>query len=470
MKNTYFDLVDQTFYWPGFGFDLKDDSLTFNGIPLMEVIEKFGTPLKLTYLPKITEQINKARNLFATAFKQHDYKGSYTYCYCTKSSHFSFVTEQVLKTNAHLETSSHYDLDIIKALHKRGKLDKQKYIVCNGFKVNGYVERICGLLDDGFENVIPVLDNLNELHQYKNFTKQPMKLGFRIAAEEEPSFEFYTSRLGIRYKDIVPFYKNNIQYDDQFQVKMLHFFINTGIKDTAYYWSELNKCVNVYCDLKQECSELDSLNIGGGLPVPNGLGFVYDYSYMIGEIVRTIKVICSERGVQEPNVFTEFGSFTVAESGAAVYKVLGQKQQNDAEKWYMVNSSFITTLPDTWGIGQRFVLLPVNQWRQQYQRVNLGGLTCDSQDYYNSEIHMNQVFMPRIPENEDLYVGFFHTGAYQESLGGYGGIQHCLIPAPQHIIVDKDDSGNFTYQVFAGQQTSESMMRVLGYYDDDPIN
>ena len=47
---------------------------------------------------------------------------------------------------------------------------------------------------------------------------------------------------------------------------MLHFFINTGIKDTAYYWNELSKCMNVYCELKKICPELDSLNIGGGFP------------------------------------------------------------------------------------------------------------------------------------------------------------------------------------------------------------
>jgi arginine decarboxylase len=44
---------------------------------------------------------------------------------------------------------------------------------------------------------------------------------------------------------------------------MLHFFINTGIRDNAYYWNELSKCVSVYCDLKNICPELDSLNIGG---------------------------------------------------------------------------------------------------------------------------------------------------------------------------------------------------------------
>jgi arginine decarboxylase len=47
---------------------------------------------------------------------------------------------------------------------------------------------------------------------------------------------------------------------------MLHFFINTGINDTAYYWNELVKCIKVYIALKKECPGLDSLNIGGGFP------------------------------------------------------------------------------------------------------------------------------------------------------------------------------------------------------------
>ena len=47
------------------------------------------------------------------------------------------------------------------------------------------------------------------------------KIGIRIAAEEEPKFEFYTSRLGIGYKDIVPFYRKQIQENNQVELKML---------------------------------------------------------------------------------------------------------------------------------------------------------------------------------------------------------------------------------------------------------
>ena len=251
--------------------------------------------------------------------------------------------------------------------------------------------------------------------------------------------------------------------NEQVELKMLHFFINTGIKDDAYYWSELNKCVNVYCDLKKVCPTLDSFDIGGGFPVPNSLNFDYDYEYMVNEVISSIKAICEANGVDTPHIFTEFGSFTVAESGATIYSIIAEKQQNDAEKWCMIDSSFITTLPDTWGIGQRFILLAVNHWDKVYQRVNLGGLTCDSQDYYNSEVHVNQVFLPKATANEKQYIGFFHTGAYQDSLGGYGGIQHCLIPGPQHILVDKDEKGNLIYSKFSERQSSESMMKILGY-------
>ncbi len=467
MKNTYRDLIEQTFYFPQEGFEVIDNQLHFYGIDLMEIIKQYGTPLKISYLPKIGSQIKKAKRIFNVAIAKADYKGSYTYCYCTKSSHFSFVLDEVLKNEVHLETSSAYDIQIIRSLYAAKKLDKSITIICNGFKRDQYIQYICDLINDGFENVIPVLDNMNELEQYEKRVKgrKKVKFGIRIAAEEEPNFEFYTSRLGIRYDEIKDYYVKSIKKNKRFQLKMLHFFINTGIKDTAYYWSELNKCVNVYGELKKVCPTLDSLDIGGGWPIRHSLGFEYDYEYMAEQIIKSIQSACKTQGVDEPNIYSEFGSFTVAESGATLYSVVDKKQQNDSELWYMIDSSFITTLPDTWGIKQKFILLAINQWERDYDRVNIGGITCDSDDYYNNESHVNQVYLPRIREDdkEPLYMGFFHTGAYQESIGGYGGIQHCLIPAPKHVIIDRDQDGEIVTRLFAKEQSAKSMLKILGY-------
>lgn len=465
MKNKYIDLIEQTFEFPQDEFKVENGNLTFHNIPIMDVIQQYGTPLKITYLPKISSQIQRAKRMFNVAMAKVDYKADYHYCYCTKSSHFSFVLEEALKNDIHIETSSAFDLNLIEALYDSGTVDKDLYIICNGFKKDTYIENIAQFINNGWKNTIPVLDNMPEFDRLDKVVNVPTRIGIRIASEEEPKFEFYTSRLGIRYSDILPFYKEKVSKNSKFSLKMLHFFINTGIRDNAYYWNELRKCVEVYCDLKAVCSELDSINIGGGLPIKNSLAMDYDYEYMIEEVVAAIKSICDQRGVDVPNIFSEFGSYTVGESGATIFSILDVKQQNDRERWYMIDSSFMTTLPDTWGINQRFILLPINHWEKEYQRVFLGGLTCDSQDYYNAEAHANAIFLPKVSKDDEepLYIGFFHTGAYQESIAGYGGIQHCLQPAPKHIIIDRTEDGDYTTKLFSKEQTYKSMLKILGY-------
>ena len=129
----------------------------------------------------------------------------------------------------------------------------------------------------------------------------------------------------------------------------------------------------------------------------------------------------------------------------------------------MINSSFITTMPDSWAISKRFIMLAINRWHDEYERVLLGGLTCDSDDYYNSEQHLNAIHLPKYKKEEPLYVGFFNTGAYQETIGGFGGLQHCLIPQPKHILIDRDAKGNPVTSVFAVQQTASDFLSILGY-------
>ena len=108
-------------------------------------------------------------------------------------------------------------------------------------------------------------------------------------------------------------------------------------------------------------------------------------------------------------------------------------------------------------------MMAINKWDKEYQRVNLGGLTCDGLDYYNSEAHVNAVFLPKFVPDEPLYIGFFNTGAYQESLSGYGGTKHCLIPSPKHILIDVNEEGEYYTRLFAKEQSYKSMLKILGY-------
>ena len=463
MNESYFDLQEENLdFSPEFQVDDKGH-LSLYGINLFELVKEHGAPLRVTYLPKITSQIKKAKSMFKKAFRKHGYEGSYTYCYCTKSSHFSFVLDEVLKNDVHIETSSAFDIPLIEKLTSEGKFSKDRYVICNGYKRPEYTKQIVKLLENDYEHVVPVLDNENELDTFLEATKKPFEIGIRIATEEMPNFSFYTSRLGINPTRILDYYNKHVKTASQVKLKMLHFFINTGIKDHVYYWNELDKCLNLYVKLKKVCPTLDSLNIGGGLPFKTSLTFDYDYQEFIDKIIDNIKYHCDQEGIEVPNIFTEFGSFTVSESGMMLYSILDQKQQNDRELWYMINNSFMTTLPDAWAIDQRFIMLPLNKWYERYKHVYLGGLTCDSMDFYNAEAHNNKIFLPILNKKDPLYIGFFYTGAYQDSISGFGGIKHCLIPSPKFVIIDRDEKGMITHKVFEEEQSSASMLQILGY-------
>ena len=56
MKNTYFDLIDQSYYFPQDGFDLKDRYLSFHSISLIYLIDKYYTHFETLFLPR-TEKL-----------------------------------------------------------------------------------------------------------------------------------------------------------------------------------------------------------------------------------------------------------------------------------------------------------------------------------------------------------------------------------------------------------------------------
>ena len=65
---SYAEFLDLSVGFPQEGWKLIDDELYFHDINLMEMAETFGTPLRFTYLPLISQKIEKANRLFREAF------------------------------------------------------------------------------------------------------------------------------------------------------------------------------------------------------------------------------------------------------------------------------------------------------------------------------------------------------------------------------------------------------------------
>ncbi len=98
-----------------------------------------------------------------------------------------------------------------------------------------------------------------------------------------------------------------------------------------------------------------------------------------------------------------------------------------------VNFSLFQSLPDAWGIGQVFPVLPLAGLdRPLTRRGILMDITCDSDgqvEHYVDGLGVETTLpMPEYGENEDCHIGFFLVGAYQEILGDLHnlfGDTHC---------------------------------------------
>jgi arginine decarboxylase len=123
----------------------------------------------------------------------------------------------------------------------------------------------------------------------------------------------------------------------------------------------------------------------------------------------------------------------------------------------------MVALPDSWGIGQKFIVLPLNGFARTTQQAWLGGLTCDSDDVYRENGDPGYLTLPATDPAEPLYLGFFCTGAYQEMLSGVRGVHHCLLPEAKELIIERDPATGIEHRRVMAAQPSDVVLAALGY-------
>jgi arginine decarboxylase len=243
-------------------------------------------------------------------------------------------------------------------------------------------------------------------------------------------------------------------------LKLYHAMVGSQIMDKDKFLTWLEPPIEIYARLRELHPELSIFNYGGGIPVPMTLDFVFDYDAFARDLLTALMANCASKGVPVPDVMGEMGRFTVAGHGAHIFKIQSVKDNDSQLPWYIIDGSIMTSFPDSWALGEHFIVLPLNHLDKPFRRVQLGGITCDSDDVYPPKKSEALLYLPI--ETEDLYVGFFGIGAYQEMLGGVGGSKHCVIPEADELIVDRDASGKYQFEVIAGQGP-ENVIENLGY-------
>ena len=136
-----------------------------------------------------------------------------------------------------------------------------------------------------------------------------------------------------------------------------------------------------------------------------------------------------------------------------------ERLQNRLQERYLINSSFFQSMPDYWGLGQHFPVMPLDKLDQPAIRAaSLWDITCDS----DGEIAFNPdapLYLHDINlDEEDYFLAFFNIGAYQETLG----MQHNLFKHPSECTVIIRDEG-YEIENFIESESLLSILEDLGY-------
>ena len=423
----------------------------------------FNSPLEIVYRPKIRQQIANLRQTFATAIDQIQYQGKFLYAYASKANAAEEVVRTALSTEAHYEISSSMDVEIALLMKEEGLLTPEKMIICNGFKGEGtqYAESILRLKRQ-HDNVIPVVEDLSELSPLTD-SGLNFEVGLRQKSygdhRERSQMEAADSRFGMKLDDLKQA-AEIVKQAPNLKFVLYHAMVGGQITQLDDFLGRLEPPIEIYTELRRSHPHLSIFNFGGGLPVAMTLDFSFDYADFAQRLLSLLQEVCEGAKVQVPDVMGEMGRYTVAEHGAHLFKVLTVKQNSSPLPWYIIDGSIMTSFPDSWALGEHFIVLPLNHLDKPFHQVRLGGITCDSDDIYPRRTSQALLYMP--VETDELYLGFFAIGAYQEMLGGVGGSKHCVIPEADELLIDQDPDGAYEFVHLAGQDV-QRVLRNLGY-------
>ena len=423
----------------------------------------FTSPLEIVFRPKIRQQIASLRQTFATAIEKTNYHGQFLYAYASKANAAEEVVRTALSTEAHYEISSSMDVEIALLMKEEGLLTPEKMIICNGFKGERtqYAESILRLKRQ-HENVIPVVEDLSELSPLIG-SGLNFEVGLRQKSygdhRDRPQMEAADSRFGMKLDDLKQA-AEIVAEAPNLKFVLYHAMVGGQITQLDDFLGRLKPPIEIYTELRQRHPHLRIFNFGGGLPVGMTLDFSFDYGRFAQRLLSVLQEVCEGAGVEVPDVMGEMGRYTVAEHGAHLFKVLTVKQNGSPLPWYIIDGSIMTSFPDSWALGEHFIVLPLNHLDKPFQQVRLGGITCDSDDIYPRRTSQASLYMP--VETDELYLGFFAIGAYQEMLGGVGGSKHCVIPEADELLIDQDLEGAYEFVHLPGQDVGR-VLRNLGY-------
>ncbi|MEA3316315.1 MAG: biosynthetic arginine decarboxylase [Campylobacterota bacterium] len=140
--------------------------------------------------------------------------------------------------------------------------------------------------------------------------------------------------------------------------------------------------------------------------------------------------------------------------------------ESKIQEKYLLNFSIFQSLPDLWGIGQEFPILPITNLDKKANRsATIWDITCDSDGEipFNSSkpLYLHDIDLSK----ENYFIGFFLVGAYQDILG----MKHNLFSSPSQVNI-KFKNNKIDINKVIKSQSINDISEDLGYNKNDIKN
>ncbi len=307
-------------------------------------------PILLRFPHLIKKQISTLFNTFDKAKEEIAYQGCFHAVFPLKVNQFpnfiSALMDVSQEFNYGLEAGSKAELIIAMSKTPLGAP-----ITVNGFKDKEMIS-LCFIAAKMGHNITITIEGVGELksimevnQEFNANLPEPVipKIGVRIRLHSAgigiwAKSGGYSSKFGLTSTELLEAYELLEKNDLLSHLWMIHFHIGSQMGNIAPLKKALREAGNIYAELKKRGAHaLGAINIGGGLAVEYSQHSQkrqrnYSLSEFANDVLFLMQQISKDKGVDEPDIFTESGRYIAASHSVLIAPVLELFSQEYHEK------------------------------------------------------------------------------------------------------------------------------------------
>jgi arginine decarboxylase len=283
-------------------------------------------PILLRFPQILTNQLKKVQRAFRDASREFSFSGGHFGVFPMKVNPRREVVEEFLregsKYNFGVECGSKAELYAALSLEQTPK----SLLICNGFKDEAFINLALTGVQIG-KRVIIVVEKLNELKMIIRRSQETgvrPGIGIRAKLYSKGSGKWASSggesaKFGLTPSEMLECIRLLREFQMTDLLKLLHFHIGSQITDIKRVKAAMKEAARVYSKIRQMHIDVEFLDIGGGMGVDydgSKTTFESSVNYTVQEfandVVYTIKSVCDDENVPEPNLVTESGRVMAA--------------------------------------------------------------------------------------------------------------------------------------------------------------